>query len=191
MYMLPSTSTGALFFKWIFLGTDFVLRYQCEEHFKLNYPIERNGYAQNMLPSMLSDERKHVRGLGLQRLLKAKWEQNNEVRKFVKPKLKIKPSIKYNSRKFEKLRTTNYVRCSCGTSRCGSIIIQLCRIPCHIKRHILIAFRINKCKKLLFVLYLPSTLLLIVDSLYLKYFWREDNPLFSEIFLLYYQHCRY
>lgn len=52
--------------------------------------IQRNGYfaaAENLLLSMLCDERKNVRELGLQRGLKARTESRGGVRKFKVPKI--------------------------------------------------------------------------------------------------------
>ena len=66
-------------------------RYLCEQHLKIIDPvIQRNGYyahPENVLLCMLCDERKHIRELGLRRLLKARLEHKNGVRKFVVPKL--------------------------------------------------------------------------------------------------------
>lgn len=65
--------------------------YLYEQHLKIIDPvIQRNGYyahPENMLICMLSDERQQVRELGLRRLLKARLENMNGVRKFVIPKL--------------------------------------------------------------------------------------------------------
>lgn len=52
--------------------------------------IQRNGYfaaAENLLLSMLCDERKNVRELGLRRVLKARTESRGGVRKFKVPKI--------------------------------------------------------------------------------------------------------
>lgn len=69
-------------------------RYLCDEYLKIIDPvIQRNNYyahPENMLLCMLTDERKHIRELALRRLLKARSEQKNEVRKFVTPKLNFK-----------------------------------------------------------------------------------------------------
>lgn len=83
----PSCENGAKHF-WRLVKLS---RYLCEQHLKIIDPvIQRNAYyahPENVLLCMLNDERKHVRELGLRRLLKARSEDKDDIRKFVVPKI--------------------------------------------------------------------------------------------------------